>query len=100
MWHWQKNFQIMKAIHDISGSRAELSQACINGVLVVTVHRYHTGVSWLQGGAPKAMGEIIHVATKGGIGGISPENMEELLVSSGEPLTNEKLDHNMPFKET
>jgi hypothetical protein len=40
------------------------------------------------------------IATKGGIGGISSENMEELLVSSGELLTNEELDHNMPFKET
>jgi hypothetical protein len=46
------------------------------------------------------MGEISHVTAKGGTWEISPENMEELLVSSGEPLTNEELDHSMPLKET
>jgi hypothetical protein len=49
MWHWLKKFQIMKAINDIKDARDELFQACINGVLVLTVSRYQTGVSWLQG---------------------------------------------------
>jgi hypothetical protein len=82
----------MQVIHDINESWDELSQACISGVLVVTVPWYHTQVSWLQGGATQCHGRNQPE--------ISPEKMEELLASSGEPLTNEELDHNMPFKGT
>jgi hypothetical protein len=76
-----KKFQVMQTILNNQKTPSQASQSCINRS-VPAIPRYCTGVSWLQGKATHATGEICQVAPKPKI----RDDMGKLLVSNAETL--------------
>lgn len=91
MRNWWNNFHIMKAIRNIQESWDEVSQSSMKSVWKKLYSEIVSDIPANEDDVPTIIKEISCIATFAGIEGVDEENIEELLESHGELLTNEDL---------